>query len=112
MKWRVFYTEDAESDLQGIYEYISYVLLEPLIAQKQTDRIMDAVDLLDHMPLRYRLYDYEPWHTNGLRVLPVDNYLVFYLPDESKGTVAIIRIMYGGRDIQKHLNESAEDRTK
>jgi toxin ParE1/3/4 len=40
----------------------------------------------------------------GLRVLPVDNYLVFYLPDESNNIVSVIRIMYGGRDIEKHLN--------
>jgi len=105
MKWNVFYTEDAESDLQGIYDYISYVLLEFLTAKKQTDRIMDAVDSLDHMPLRHQLYEHEPWHTKGLRVLPVDNYLIFYLPDESEGTVAIICIMYGGRDIDRHLNK-------
>ena len=100
--WNVFYTEDAEADLQGILEDI---LREPAIAANQTDRIMDAVDSLDHMPFRYSLYDKEPWHSRGLRVLPVDNYLVFYLPIESQGTVAIIRIMYGGRDIEKHLAE-------
>ena len=70
---------------------------------RQTERIMDAADSLDYMPFRYRLYGNEPWRSKGLRVLPVDNYLIFYLPDESKNTVLIIRIMYGGRDISKHL---------
>ena len=69
---------------------------------------MDAVDSLGHMPLRHRLYDNEPWKTKGLRVLPVDNYLIFYLPDELQGVVAIIRIMYGGRDIERHLNTPYE----
>jgi toxin ParE1/3/4 len=108
MIWKVNYTEDAEQDLQSIFDYISDVLLEPVTAANQTNRIMDAADSLDHMPLRYRLYDKEPWRSRGLRVMPVDNYLVFYLPDETKKIVAIIRIMYGGRDIDKHLNVTEE----
>jgi toxin ParE1/3/4 len=103
MIWEVFYTDDALQDLEDIHDYISLILLEPGIAEKQTNRIMDAADTLEHMPLRYRLYEHEPWHSKGLRVLPVDNYLIFYLPDELKNTVAIIRIMYGGRDIESQL---------
>jgi len=105
MIWKVEYTEDAKQDLQDIYDYISDFLLVPITAEKQSNRIMDAVDSLDHMPLRYRLYDNEPWRAKGLRVMPVDNYLVLYLPDESQNIVAIIRIMYGGRNIEKHLTD-------
>ena len=36
----------------------------------------------------------------------IDNYLVFYLPEESKNTVSIVRIMYGGRDVRKQLSET------
>ena len=93
MIWKVDYSEDAEQDLQGIYDYIANVLLEPATAENQTDRILDAVDTLDYMPLRYRLCDKGPWRSKGLRVLPVDNYLVFYLPDESQNSVSIVRIM-------------------
>jgi toxin ParE1/3/4 len=105
MIYEIIYTEDALQDLEGIYQYISQTLLEPSIAEKQADRIMDAVDSLESMPLRFRLYEHEPWHSKGLRVLPVDNYLVFYLPDEVENIVAIIRIMYGGRDIEKQLGK-------
>jgi len=106
MNWKINYTDDARQDLQSIFEYISLILLEPCIASKQADRIMDAADSLVRMPLRYRLYDKEPWHSKGLRVLPVDNYLIFYLPDEMKNTVAIIRIMYGGRNIESQLSNN------
>ena len=99
----MIYAEDAVQDLQGVFDYISDVLLEPIVAARQVDRIMDAADSLDHMPLRHRLYDREPWWSRGLRVMPVDNYLVFYLPDEAKKTVAIIRIMYRRRDTGMHL---------
>ncbi|MGN7471532.1 type II toxin-antitoxin system RelE/ParE family toxin [Brevibacillus composti] len=103
--WKVVYTERAENDLRGIYEYIAYSLLESEIARKQTKRIMEAAAKLNEMPFRCRLYEKEPWHSKGLRVLPVDNYLVFYLPIEDRETVAIIRIMYGGRNIEKQLSK-------
>jgi toxin ParE1/3/4 len=104
MNWKIEYTEDALRDLQNIFDYISLILLVPGIAAKQIDRIMDAADTLGIMPLRYRLYGEEPWRSQGLRILPVDNYIVFYLPDEVKNAVTIIRIMYKGRNIDKELS--------
>lgn len=106
MIWKVDYTDDALNDLQGIFDYISLNLLEPVTAANQTERIMDAADSLDNMPQRHRRYDREPWHSRGLRALPVDNYVIFYLPNKSKGTVYIIRIMHGRRDTDKHLSET------
>ena len=103
MIWQVDYSNDAEQDLIDIYSYIADVLLMPETAEQQIDRIMNAADLLEQLPFRYRLFDKELWHTSGLRVLPVDNYLVLYLPDETKHIVTIIRIIYGGRDVEKYL---------
>ena len=106
MIFHVAYSAEARQDLRDIYEYIACELLVSETAAGQTERIMKAIRSLEQMPMRHRLYEEEPWHSQGLRVLPVDNYLVFYLPDENSATVNIIRIMYGGRDIDKQLNES------
>lgn len=103
MKWEVFYTEQAETDLRNVFEYIAFTLLVPETAKKQVQRIMKEIVALDSMPFRYKLYHKEPWKSRGLRTFSVDNYLVFYMPDEEKNTVSVIRIMYGGRDIEKHL---------
>ena len=105
MIFDVSYSEEARQDLRDIYEYIAYELLVPETAARQAERIMKAARSLEQIPMRYRLYEGEPWHSQGLRVLPVDNYLVFYLPDETNATVSIIRIMYGGRDIENQLND-------
>ena len=106
MIFRVVYSAEARQDLRDIYQYIAYELLAPEAAARQTNRIMKASRSLEQMTMRYRLYEEEPWHSLGLRVLPVDNYLVFYLPDEINAIVSIIRIMYGGRDIDKQLNDN------
>ena len=65
----------------------------------QLDRLEACIMDLDHMPKRYRQYELEPWKSRGLRVVPVDNYLVLYIPDDDTQVVTIIRVMYGGRDV-------------
>ena len=36
--------------------------------------------------------------------MPVDKFLVFYIPSESDKKVSITRVIYGGRNIEKELN--------
>ena len=49
-------------------------------ASGQLDRLEEQILSLDIMPERYRKYENEPWKSRGLRVLPVDNYVIFYIP--------------------------------
>ena len=69
----------------------------------QLDRLEACIMDLDHMPKRYRQYELEPWKSRGLRVAPVDNYLVLYILDDDTQVVTIIRVMYGGRDVDTQL---------
>lgn len=104
--YKVMYAFHAAEDLRSIYEYIAFTLLEPGIAKKQAQSIMEAIGKLDERPMRFRLYEKKPWHGRGLRVMPVNNYLVFYIPSKETGIVTIVRIMYGGRDIDAQLEQT------
>ena len=104
MKYKVMYTAGAKRDLRNIFRYISEELLAPENAAGQTERIMTAIRKLDTMPNRNRLYEEEPWYSRGLRFFPVDNYLVFYIPDKDTGIVTVIRVMYEGRNVENQLN--------
>ena len=106
MSWKILYTEQAQRDLDDIYGYIADVLLEPAVAKSLIGAIVKNIRTLNEMPMRCRLYDGEPWHSKGLRFLPVKNYIVFYLPNETDNTVTVVRIMFGGRDINNQLNKS------
>ena len=72
------------------------------------NRIREAVRKLDTMPERHESVDWEPWSSIGMHKLPVDNYIVFYLVDNVKRTVTVIRVLYGGRDIEEIIQETAE----
>ena len=107
MIYDIVISDQAEIDLRGIFEYIAFELQAPENASGQLDRLEACIMDLDHMPKRYRQYELEPWKSRGLRVAPVapvDNYLVLYIPDDDTQVVTIIRVMYGGRDVNMQLN--------
>ncbi|MDR1193433.1 MAG: type II toxin-antitoxin system RelE/ParE family toxin [Peptococcaceae bacterium] len=103
MTYDVKIANQAMLDMKSIYEYIATALMEPVIAEKQYSRIEKAVYSLDQMPERFRRYEKEPWRSRDLRVMPVDNYIVFYIVDNENGTVTVIRVMYGRKDTEKEL---------
>ena len=103
MSYSVKITTEADNDLRSIYEYIAFELKSSENAIRQLDRLEQSISKLNEMPERYKLYENEPWKSKGLRMMPVDNFIVFYIPDNEKNTVTVIRVMYGGRNIEKQL---------
>ena len=104
MNYKINLTPKAQSDLNEIFRYIAVDLQSIQNATGQLDRLENAISSLEQMPERYRVYDKEPWRSRNLRIMTVDNYLIFYVPNNEERTVTVIRIMYGGRDIDAQLN--------
>ena len=84
MKYDVTFTEQAENDLRGIFEYMAFDLLSPENAAGQPDRIEEKILSLGEYPEKFRQYEREPWKSRNTRVVPVDNYVIFYIPDKTK----------------------------
>lgn len=106
MTYHVALTEQADSDLRGIYEYIAFSLLEPENAAGQLDRLEENILKLADMPGKFKLYEKEPWRSRGLHQMPVDHFIVFYIPDEEEKIVTVIRVIYGGRNIDVQLRNT------
>lgn len=103
---KIVYTLQAQQDLKNIYEYISYSLLAPDTARSMYQKIIQSARSLESMPERNPLYKEEPWHSQGVRFLPVKNYLLFYVVNKQTSTVSISRILYGGMDVSRQLEET------
>ncbi|MFZ2256586.1 MAG: type II toxin-antitoxin system RelE/ParE family toxin [Clostridiaceae bacterium] len=103
MSYAVEITQQADSDLRCIFEYIAFELQAVQNATGQLSRLEKNILSLDEMLERYRRYGKEPWLSRGLRIMPVDNYCVFYIPDSEKQVVSIVCVMYGGRNIDAEL---------
>lgn len=109
MTYQINITEQAENDLRDAYEYIAHELQSIENAIGQLSRLEKAILSLDHIPLRHKLYEKEPWRSRGLRIMPVDNFIVFYIPYPGTLNVEVIRVMYGGRDVDTQLNRITND---
>jgi len=103
MKYEIRLTDTAKADLCDIYDYIAIDLQSPKTAQGLLSRLEEAIKKLDSMPERFRAYEKEPWHSRGLRVMPFEHYIVYYVPNTENHTVTVIRVMYGGRDTESQL---------
>lgn len=49
------------------------------------------------------MYDKKKWRERNLYIMPVDHYLVFYIPEQEERTVTVMRILYAGREIDRQL---------
>lgn len=102
-KFKIIYSPEALDDLRKIYSYIAFKLKAPDSAKNQAKRIREEIRSLDFMPGRYALVDFEPWKSRNTHKVTVNNYVVFYAVDEDTTTVTVIRIFYGGQDIENIL---------
>ena len=96
-------TDKALNDLNGIYEYIAVNLQSPENAMGQYNRIADSVLKLGFFPEKFRLVDFEPERSQGLRRMMVNNYSVFYVFKDD--VVTVTRVLYSASDIEKRLKE-------
>ena len=101
----VVYSPAAKEDIHSIYTYIAYELLAEQTAKNQINRIRETIHGLDILPERYEVVDWEPWISMGMRKVPVDNYVVYYMVDKGSRIVTIVRIFYSGRDVQSIIQE-------
>jgi len=103
MEYNLVISEAAEADLDGIADYISYELKEPITALKQLERIQEAMATLEELPECHSLVQDKYLAAKGIRKLPIDNYLIFYTVNKSTNTVSIVRILHGRRDWESIL---------
>ena len=105
MIFEIEVSDQADVDIRGIYEYIAFELQAPDNAGGQLDRLEESIMSLEQMPERFQGYKNEPWKSRGLRMMPVDNYCVLYITDIERAIISIVRVMYGGRDIDSQLRK-------
>ena len=96
--FQIVITEPAEQDMAGAARYIAKELQNPVAAGRLLDDIETAVASLEDMPKRYALVKNEMLAGLGFRVLPVHNYLIFYVVREETKSVIIERFLYNRRD--------------
>ena len=103
-RYRVEFRPEAKADLNELALYIARHAT-PSVALAYTRRIREACGRLQHFPERGRRRDdIRP----GLRTFGFEGRLTIAF-EVSGGGVSIIRILYGGRDLEALLTDGSPD---
>jgi len=89
----------AQNDLRIIVDYLN--TLSPDASVRYYDLIIEKVGTLQTMPERCALARDAQLRLRGYRLLIVENYIVFFVIDDS--TVEIRRILYAKRQYEEIL---------
>lgn len=96
MKRKIFYSQEAQRDLDDIWDYIASDLLSVTAAEHTVGRIMDAAQQLELFPEMGTLLSAVTANCSNHRYLVAGNYMIFYRISETG--VYVDRILYGRRD--------------
>ena len=95
-KYRVIYTDEVYNDIDMAIEYIAVFLHAPKAAFNLQAKIEEKKKFLEINPYMYS----EIPNKNGLRFIPIGNYLMFFRINRQKKTVIVLKFIYGRRDWQ------------
>ncbi|QGU00423.1 hypothetical protein SYNTR_1829 [Candidatus Syntrophocurvum alkaliphilum] len=101
--YQIKFTPIASEDLDGIYYHISRELHAEGAAVTLMEKIEHSVMRLKDYPFSCNYVEDEFLKNKGYRKLTINNYIVFYLVDEEKEQVNIMRVLYGRQKYQSLL---------
>lgn len=103
MTYRLDISQNFEEDLDATLDYISHKLHSPVAAKNLLHSTEEKLKLILENPQLYPLYHDEYLAKKGYRYAIVSNYLVFYVIDDEKQIIHIVRFLYGGQNITNSL---------
>ena len=107
-RYEITYTQTAIADIDEKADYITFQLHDLNLAETWYSRLRDQIqDGLSSFPLKYPLYDVEPWREQGVRIFVTRNDVVLYT---AAHIVYIHVVCTRGRDLSAHLTAVEQDR--
>ena len=92
------FTDTAAPDLEETLNYISSELSNPTAAHNFILKFETAVSAIRKFPLSGSPVENPYVKRNDIRKTLVGNYVLYYIPDQEKHQIVILRIVYGQRD--------------
>ena len=89
----------AQRDLRYIIDYIAVTLKAPKAAMDLVDELDSSISRLQQFPYSCRVYQLIESLEAEYRMLPVKNYLVFYVVTEHE--VEVYRLVYAKMNLEK-----------
>jgi addiction module RelE/StbE family toxin len=103
--YKVTYLPIARKDIHDITAYIADHLQAPKAALDLLAALDKSISVLEQFPYAHRLYQPVEALEYEYRVIPVNNYIVFYVVHEDERMVEIHRVIYAKRDLEQIMKK-------
>jgi plasmid stabilization system protein ParE len=104
-EYKIRIAGQAKAHLNGIADYIAYELKSPDAAKNTIAKIRKEIKSLSHMPERIKLTEEEPWRSEGIHRMRVNNYYIYFWIDEDNAIVDILAVIYVACDQKARLKD-------
>jgi addiction module RelE/StbE family toxin len=98
-----------DSDIDESYNYIKDTLEAPMAAKNLIKEILEKLQKIKENPHRRPLVQDSYLASLGYRIIHVKNYMIFYIVDDDKKQIKVVRFLYNKRnwiDLLKEENDS------
>ena len=94
-RYRIIISPRASADLHGVHKYIETE--SPQNAAGVLDALIRAINSLEQLPHRHRVYQGRREPSAAVRRMPVPPYLVYYRVDDKNRPVEVVTVRHGRR---------------
>ena len=103
-RYQVKITNQAQSQIQDIVNYIAKRLKAPDAARNLLAILENAILSLSELPHRIPIADDKHWRDKDVHKMIVKNFLIYFWIDEQESKVQIIAVIYNKRNQLKQLS--------
>ena len=107
--YNLIFSKIADLDIDQSYTYIKDTLEAPTAAEKLFSEIYEVVEDLQKNPYKRALIQDKYLASFGIRSVNVKKYVLYYMIDENKKEINIIRFLHQLRDRINIIKGSLDD---
>lgn len=94
MNYQIHITSNAKRDIMAAADYLEYSLKNKDAAEHLLDETTKQINSLTHLPERFCLVEDSVLANWGIRFIPINNYLAFYILNKEQHLVIVVRFLY------------------
>ena len=94
-----------DNDIDSVYQYIRENLEAPMAAENLMKELKVKLNYLKENPFARSFVQDDFLASVGFRPINVKNYVIYYIIDEEKNVINLIRFLYNKRDWKNILRD-------
>ena len=97
-KYKILFSADSIEDITEITKYLKEMYVSPKLSKRYHNELFETIRSLEIMPNRFETVRMKYIKRNDIRKIAYKQYLIFYVVNDEKKEVYILRVRHGKTD--------------